>query len=203
MLTFRRRFEPRTAIVKHADSTGFGQFEIALLRANGIEDRRHGPSRRVIGHLLVRPIGVNDGMLGGPGKVLLDACCREEQRLSDLVAGGDNSCRPLGEELLRCRDVGPDVELWRAGRLSTGGLEPDLTIILDLAIDAAAERRSRTQPDRLERRDRTYHERVRQGFLTEARRQPERFRIIDAGGTIENVQALIRAAVEPLLAARN
>src|SRR5207249_11131930 len=115
VLTFRRRFEPRTAIVKHADSTGFGQFEIALLRANGIEDRRHGPSRRVIGHLLVRPIGVNDGMFGGPGKVLLDACCREEQHPSYLVGGGDNSCRPLGEELLRCWDVGPDVEVWWAG----------------------------------------------------------------------------------------
>ena len=67
---------------------------------------------------------------------------------------------------------GLDVdELWRAGRLSTGGLEPELTIILDLALDAAAERRSRTQPDRLERRDRTYHERVCQGFLSEARRR--------------------------------
>src|SRR5207302_4753169 len=99
---------------------------------------------------------------------------------------------------------GLDVdELWRAGRLSTGGLEPELTIILDLAIDAAAERRSRTQPDRLERRDRGYHERVRQGFLTEARRQPERVRVVDASGSIENVHALIRAAVEPLLAARN
>src|SRR5437868_3427128 len=43
-------------------------------------------------------------------------------------------------------DVG---RLWEVGRLSTGGLEPDLTLVLDLPPDAAASRRGRA-PDRME-----------------------------------------------------
>src|SRR5205807_4082434 len=70
--------------------------------------------------------------------------------------------------------------LWQIGRLATGGLEPDLTFVLDLSVDAARARR--TGPaDRVESRAAAYHARVRGGFLAEARRQPERIRVIDAG----------------------
>src|SRR6516165_2710992 len=63
--------------------------------------------------------------------------------------------------------------LWDIGRLSTGGLEPDLTIVLDLPPEEARQRRGRPA-DRMERRADGYQERVRDGFLTEARRHPER-----------------------------
>src|SRR5437763_11195080 len=54
---------------------------------------------------------------------------------------------------------GLDVdELWRMGRLATGGLEPDLTIVLDLPLDVAFARRGRAA-DRMESRAREYHER--------------------------------------------
>src|SRR6516225_4703405 len=69
---------------------------------------------------------------------------------------------------------GLDVDqLWEIGRLSTGGLEPDLTIVLDLPLDAALGRRNRA-PDRMESRAREYQQRVREGFLSEARRRPDR-----------------------------
>jgi dTMP kinase len=92
----------------------------------------------------------------------------------------------------------PAEELWSIGRFATGGLAPDLTLVFDLPIEVAAERRDR-QPDRLERRDRDYHERVRQGYLLEASRQPERIRVIDASGSIELVHQLVRTEVLPLL----
>jgi len=93
---------------------------------------------------------------------------------------------------------GLDVEdLWDIGRISAGGVEPDLTLVLDLTVERANERRGRTA-DRFERRDAAYQERVRQGFLAEALRRPERIVVIDASPGVDDVQRAIREAVERL-----
>ncbi len=93
---------------------------------------------------------------------------------------------------------GLDVSLlWEAGRLSTGGLEPNLTIVLDLPPKEAAARRGRPA-DRLEERPNAYHSRVRRGFLAEAHRRPEKVRVVDARPPVEVVQESIRLAVAPL-----
>jgi dTMP kinase len=89
--------------------------------------------------------------------------------------------------------------LWEVGRLATGGLEPDLTLVLDLPIEMALTRRKQTA-DRVEGRDPAYHDRVRQGFLTEARRQPDRIRVIDATPPIPVVQEHIRQEVARVMA---
>lgn len=93
--------------------------------------------------------------------------------------------------------LNPD-DLWAVGRVATGGIGPDLTLVLDMSLDAAIARRGR-EPDRIEERDRTFHESVRRGFLAEAARRPSHIRIIDATPDIDAVQTAIRAAVEPLL----
>jgi dTMP kinase len=91
---------------------------------------------------------------------------------------------------------GLDVEqLWRVGEMSTGGIEPDLTLLLDLPLDVAITRRGRAA-DRMESKPLDYHERVREGFLTEARRRPERIVVIDARPGIDEVQARLRQEVE-------
>jgi dTMP kinase len=91
--------------------------------------------------------------------------------------------------------------LWEMGALSTGGLEPDLTLVLDLPPQAAAARRDRPA-DRMESRDGTFHERVRNGFLLEAQRRPDGIRVIDASPAAEVVQERIRQEVQRVLAAR-
>jgi dTMP kinase len=97
---------------------------------------------------------------------------------------------------------GIDVDqLWQVGRLSTGGLEPDLTLVLDLPLEAALRRRNR-EPDRMERKAAGYHRRVREGFLSEARRRPDRVRVIDAGAAVEVVQEHIRKEVGSVLGSR-
>ena len=94
---------------------------------------------------------------------------------------------------------GLDVDLlWEAGRLSTGGLTPDLTLVLDLPPDKARARR-RGPADRVEGRDKKYQARVREGFLAEAKRCPERVRVIDAGPPVAEVQEAIRREVARLL----
>lgn len=97
---------------------------------------------------------------------------------------------------------GLDPELlWQAGKLSTGGLEPDITLVLDMPVEAALGRRQ-GPADRVESRDLAYHTRVREGFLAEARRRPERLRVIDAAQPIAAVQQRIVEEVSRVLAAR-
>jgi dTMP kinase len=94
---------------------------------------------------------------------------------------------------------GLDVDtMWQVEDFVTAGLEPDLTLVLDLPVDAARDRRGR-DADRKELRDRAYQEQVREGFLTEARKRPDRIRVIDASPPVAEVQAAIRAAIAPLL----
>lgn len=89
-------------------------------------------------------------------------------------------------------------QLWEMGRLATGGLEPDLTIVLDLSPEAALARRARPA-DRMESRDGDYHARVRAGFLAEARCQPERIQVVDASAPVAAVHDRIREAVQKSL----
>lgn len=84
--------------------------------------------------------------------------------------------------------------LWEVGRIATGGLTPDLTIVLDISHEVAAARIDRPL-DRMEQQGTEFHTRVREGFLTEAARDPERIVVVDASGSIETIQAEIRKCV--------
>jgi dTMP kinase len=91
-------------------------------------------------------------------------------------------------------------QLWDLGRLATGGLEPDLTLVLDLPLEAARARRH-SPADRFESRTAEYQEKVRAGFLAEAKRRPDRIRVLDASPTVETVQESIRQEVSRVMAA--
>ncbi|MEI7685882.1 MAG: dTMP kinase [Planctomycetota bacterium] len=93
---------------------------------------------------------------------------------------------------------GLDVDaLWRIGEFATGGLEPDMTFILDLPLEIASKRRKGR--DRLETRGDDYFARVRQGFLHEAARLPQRVRVIDATGRVEEIHGEMMRSIAPFL----
>jgi dTMP kinase len=94
----------------------------------------------------------------------------------------------------------PD-RLWKIGRVATGGIVPDLTLVLDLPQNSAAARRGRPA-DRVESRTVDYQRRVRDGFLAEARRFPDGIRVIDADQPPDAVHLQIRAEVNRVLATR-
>ncbi len=95
----------------------------------------------------------------------------------------------------------PD-DVWSLGQFATSGLRPDLTLVLDLPVDVAKSRRA-GKADRLESRDDAYFERVRQGFLAEAARDPTRYHVVDATPNIELVHTTIATFVERYLRERN
>jgi dTMP kinase len=93
------------------------------------------------------------------------------------------------------------ADLWAVGRFCTSGLEPDRVIVLDLPVAVAKARRSGAA-DRVESRDDWYFQRVRDGFLLEARARPDTHRVIDATAAVEQVHEAVFAAVKELLAGR-
>jgi dTMP kinase len=88
--------------------------------------------------------------------------------------------------------------------LATGGLKPDLTLFFDLPVDECMARTMRRTDggihnDRLEREDVTFHTRVRDAYLELAEAEPERVRIIDASGTVNETHAIVLSLVTPFL----
>ena len=85
--------------------------------------------------------------------------------------------------------------LWEVGRIATAGLMPDLTVVLDVPAEVAAARIARPL-DRMEKQGDAFHARVRNGFLAEAAKGPERIVVVNAAGSIDEVQAEIRKVLQ-------
>ncbi len=80
--------------------------------------------------------------------------------------------------------------------LATGGLKPDLTLFFDLPVEEALNRTmSRSsggeRKNRMDRETGEFYTRVRQAYLKIVEREPERFRVVDATGSTEEVHARV------------
>jgi dTMP kinase len=82
----------------------------------------------------------------------------------------------------------------RVGAVATGGLEPDLVLLLDIDPEVAGRRMARPL-DKLEARGDDFRRRLREGYRAEAAGRPDRIVVIDAARDAADVQASLRAAV--------
>ena len=77
-----------------------------------------------------------------------------------------------------------DLERWVQGRSDGTLLQPNLTILFDLPGEIAEARRSKVRaPDKFEKMDLDFFERVRQEYLRRAKADPNRFHLVDATKT--------------------
>jgi len=88
--------------------------------------------------------------------------------------------------------------------IATGGLKPDLTLFFDLQIEQALLRtdsRNDTgeRKNRMDREKTEFYERVRAAYLTIAEGEPERFRVIDASGSTDEIKTLVLKIVSEFL----
>jgi dTMP kinase len=81
----------------------------------------------------------------------------------------------------------PVDELGAIARVATGGLEPDLTILLDVDPETGIRRKTAAARNRFETFDLEFHRRVRDGFLDLARASPQRWRVVDSSRHIDPV----------------
>ena len=96
----------------------------------------------------------------------------------------------------------PDDHIIDLHELGSGGLLPDLTVLIELAPAAAAERtraRDGDAADRIGGRDAAYHARVAATFAQLAQAEPWRFARIDGNAAADAVHDLVVAALQPLL----
>ena len=121
-----------------------------------------------------------------------------------LAAGHIVLCDRFVDSTLAYQGYGRQAELGRLARWNaecSGGLTPDLTLLLDCPVSEGARRRQRAA-DRYQCRDVDYHERVRQGFLSLATAEPERIHVIDSSVDLAELTATVTGTVVSWLAAR-
>ena len=81
------------------------------------------------------------------------------------------------------------------------GFQPHLTLLFDLPVELGLARAGeRGEPDRFEREQRTFFDKVRQAYLQRAEAEPQRFRVIDAAQDYQAVQAQLARELDALMA---
>lgn len=94
----------------------------------------------------------------------------------------------------------PQQQLQTLHALATGGLTPDLTLLIDLPAELGLTRATKdSSSDRIESEALEFHQRVRQGFLRIAQQEPRRVKIVDGQDTPEHVAARIAVLIDELL----
>ena len=117
-----------------------------------------------------------------------------------LEAGKIVLCDRFGDSTLAYQGYGHETNLDTLRMLldfSTGGLKPDMTLLLDVPVKAglARKRDNDTEWNRLDAYEEAFHQRVRFGYFALAEAEPERWHIIDATKEKEDVQQRMREAI--------
>jgi dTMP kinase len=171
------------------------------------------------------------GALDGTVELLMLFASRRQHLLQviepALAAGEHVLCDRFTDSTRAYQGSGRGVPLAlidQIDRVATGGRRPDRTLLFDLPAAAARARRhagggagarapgggaaacapgggGRRRADRLDAEDLEFYERVRQGFLAQAEREPRRFRIVESGGDPARTARQVRAALADLVPA--
>lgn len=109
-------------------------------------------------------------------------------------------CDRFGDSTLAYQGYGhqTDIDTLRGlVHFATGGLKPDLTLLLDIPINEGFDRKIKNDSEwnRLDAYAKAFHERVRAGYHDLVREEPERWRVIDASQDKDRVQAEMRKIV--------
>ncbi len=80
---------------------------------------------------------------------------------------------------------------------ATGGLQPDLTILMDVDVEVGLKRKTKSNEwNRLDAYTVEFHQRVRKGYLELVKTEPKRWMVVDAGKPWREVQECLRKAIE-------
>lgn len=148
------------------------------------------------------------GQLGARAEALLFAADRAHHSATKvkpaLAEGTDVILDRYLDSSVAYQGAGRELaanEIRNLSLFAVQGLLPDLTILLDLDAELALARRDKTgnEPDRLEREKLEFFEAVRQGYLKLAADEPNRFFVVDASQSVEQMAQQIRDRVDGLL----
>ncbi len=190
-----------------ADGTGKStQARILAARLDAVETFQFGATRvgAAIRELVLDP---ERSELDDRAEALLVAADKA-QHVAEIVepalaAGRDVVTDRFSASSLAYQGHGRGLDLERLAAVidfATGGLEPDLVVLLDIEPTAVRERRG--DPDRIEAVGDEFQRRVRAGYLSLAAADPHRWVVVDARGDVETVAARVWDAVRDRLGER-
>ncbi|GAB4280031.1 MAG: dTMP kinase [Candidatus Promineifilaceae bacterium] len=117
-----------------------------------------------------------------------------------LAAGNVVLCDRFADSTMAYQGYGRYLDhnmLTQLTQIATGGLKPDLTILLDIDVEEGLNRKKQghTEMNRLDLEAISFHKRVRDGYHQLAAAEPARWVIIDANRPVDAVQTAIQQAV--------
>ncbi|NOY66457.1 MAG: dTMP kinase [Gammaproteobacteria bacterium] len=119
-----------------------------------------------------------------------------------LKAGQTVLCDRFTDATYAYQGAGRGIDEQRIADLETwvqGSLRPDLTVFLDVPVEIGMKRATnRSAPDRFEKEQLSFFDRIRQGYLQQTLKEPDRYRVIDASVDLAAVQVQIKSVLDQL-----
>ena len=168
----------------------------------------HEPGSTALGERIRQLVKQEQGTTIDPvAELLLFAAARAqlvgEVIVPTLSAGGVVLCDRFTASTRAYQGAGRGINarlIDEVESVATGGLRPDLTVLLDLDVETALARRGAAiKDDRFEQQDAAFYHRVRAGYLDAAQQHPGRWLVVDARAGANHVTAAVWFRVEPLL----
>jgi dTMP kinase len=138
--------------------------------------------------------------------MLFNAC--RAQLIAEVIQPGLKSgkvliCDRYADSTTVYQGYGRGLELAMVkatNKVATQGLKPDLTVLLDIPVEAGLARKMARKQDRFEQESAIFHQKVRAGYLELAAAEPRRWLVVDATQTRQRIADIIWQRVSRLLA---
>ena len=167
----------------------------------------HEPGITPLGRKITRWLKWGDGMAVSPTAELMLFNASRAQLIEEVIRpelenGKMVICDRYTDSTIAYQSYGrglnPDM-VKAVNEAAAQGVVPDLTILLDIAAGEGFRRKQGQKPDRFEREAAGFHQRVRDGYLKLAEKEPERWLVIDAHQSKERIEQIIWEKVSSLL----
>jgi len=139
-------------------------------------------------------------------ELFLFAACRS-QLIQDVIgpaleAGQVVVCDRFSDSTVVYQGFGRGLDLSLIDSVNTsatGGLKPDVTILLDVLPEQALQRKKKIHQDRFDSEELSFHHKIREGYLNLAAKEPDRWLVLQAGLPINKLRQLTWEHIRPLI----
>ena len=167
----------------------------------------HEPGVTPLGRKVARWLKWGDDMDISPLAELMLFNVSRAQLVSEVIRPGIQSgkvviCDRYADSTMAYQSYGRglDSDMVKAvNEAAIQGVWPDLTVLLDMPVEAGLARKKGKKRDRFEQENIAFHQRVRQGYHELSRAEPDRWLVVDAGQSREKVAGIIWRKISQLL----
>ena len=167
----------------------------------------HEPGVTPLGRKVARWLKWGDDMDISPLAELMLFNVSRAQLVSEVIRPGIQSgkvviCDRYADSTMAYQSYGRglDSDMVKAvNEAAIQGVWPDLTVLLDMPVEAGLARKEGKKRDRFEQENIAFHQRVRQGYHELSRAEPDRWLVVDAGQSREKVAGIIWRKISQLL----